>query len=113
MLNFKFFRALRRNPQLDEISPTVPITLAKNNNSVWRIQQIFVERLATLVVNCLCHFLLPEGQADIATMSIQVITYTNKLFLKYRALVTSRFVKSFRDPLRTAWRNEFGSRPLG
>jgi len=46
-------------------------------------------------------------------MSMQVITHKNKLLLKYCALVLSGFVKSFRDPLRTSWRTEFGLRPLG
>jgi hypothetical protein len=37
---------------------------------------IFCCKMVTLAINDLCHFLRYDGQANTATMSLQVITFT-------------------------------------
>lgn len=94
---FKFFHFFQGIPQN---FANHAITLAKkNDNFIWQIWQFFVVRMVTLAINDLCHFLWYDGQANTATMSLQVITFTknNAFWYPYQSsvLVTSGFMKLF------------------
>ena len=54
--------------QIKKILPTMRYLKGKNYNYVWLTQQFFAEKLYTLVVKGLCHFLQHDGQGDIVTM---------------------------------------------